>query len=211
MTDHTTNEIPYGYCHCGCGQLAPLAKRNRIARGQVKGEPIRFIHGHYGHTMSFGSCEESFWAKVEAGDITECWIWQGSLDAYGYGMATFKQKTYKAHRLSYELHFGSIPDGMYVCHNCPDGKDNPRCVNPAHLFLGTAADNSADMVRKSRQSRGEAKPNARFTESQVIEMRALYGQGMTITGLGERYGVGVTTIHHIVHFNTWKHVAQFPK
>ena len=82
----------------------------------------------------------------------QCWPWQGAKLKTGYGVVKHQCKQYKAHRASFVIHRGQIPSGMFVCHHC----DNPSCVNPSHLFLGTPQDNMTDKVRKGRQSRGEA-------------------------------------------------------
>jgi len=197
------NEIPYGYCHCGCGQKTNIAKKTRTEDGIVKGQPVLYIVGH----STITPIAERFWKRVTPGPFTECWLWQG-VKRNGYGMLSADRtgKGIGAHRVSWMIHFGEIPDGLFVCHRC----DNPSCVNPAHLFLGTLRDNHADMMAKGRDGHGAAKgisnPSAKLTESQVKEIRAMAAQGMTQVEIGQRFGITQAHVSDIVLRKVWTHV-----
>ena len=161
--------------------------------------------------------EERFWPKVQVGAIDECWPWVGGRTKSGYGtfglgsMADGTRRGVMAHRFSYELHNGPIPDGLFVCHHC----DNPPCVNPAHLFAAPPRMNTLDMHRKGRgfipvgpALSGEESPASKLTESQVIEMRALYEGGEhRLPVIAMRFGVSKSNVHMIVKRKTWRHLA----
>lgn len=139
-----------------------------------------------------------------------CWEYDGPRNRKGYGQIGLGGREgakIGAHRASWMTFRGPIPTGMSVLHHC----DNPPCFNPWKcLFLGTAADNTADMVQKGRGrgAPGEANPRARFTEEQVREIRRLYETGEhTTRSLGLRYGVSGVCIFKIVNYRTWRHVA----
>jgi len=130
-----------------------------------------------------------------------CWIWLGKLTRMGYGYLGDK---HRAHRVSYAINKGPIPAGMCVCHHC----DNPSCVNPDHLFLGTSADNTADSKRKGRRSRmlGAAHPMVKLKEDQVRWIRSVYKPRHHVYGqaaLSRRFGVARTSIEDIIHRRTW--------
>lgn len=111
-----------------------------------------------------------FWAKVQIGSEAECWNWTASTQSKGYGSFGVGQgKTALAHRVAYELVHGNIPDGLVVRHRC----DNRLCCNPAHLELGTVAENNQDAVERGRNARGERNGRAKLTVEQVREIRRL--------------------------------------
>ena len=152
-----------------------------------------------------------FWSKVDVQIGTDvCWEWQGGKCRDGYGNFKLNGRATGAHRIAYELHYGEHPGELHVCHRC----DNRSCVNPYHLFLGTPADNSADMAAKGRAHgpglKGEDNPSARLTEADVLKIRELIAQGLTNIAIARRYGVTHSMISAIRRGKAWAHV-QLPK
>jgi len=134
-----------GYCHCGCGEKTNIARRN--ARQEVKGQPYKYIKGH------LEPADKRFWRYVDKS--SDCWIWTGSINGTGRGQFGVGGKIHTAPRFSWIIAFGEIAEGMYVCHKC----DNPLCVNPSHLFLGTPKENMQDCIKKGRfNSTPQARP-----------------------------------------------------
>ena len=154
-----------------------------------------------------------FWTKVSVHGPEDCWEWQGGRLSQGYGRYWVGTRDVLAHVFAWEVTKGPVPDGLCVLHRC----DNPPCCNPAHLFIGTRADNNADKIAKGRErwnpsrgdahwtrrnpgaQRGERNPTAKLTDEQADEIRALYAAGdISQRALGERFGVCQPVISRIV-------------
>lgn len=150
--------------------------------------------------------ELRFWFRVNRGEPAACWVWTGQMQKDGYGFISKDSQLTLAHRVSWELHNGPIPAGLCVCHHC----DNRPCVNPSHLFLGTAADNAADKVAKGRCPKsapgvqGELHGSAKLTADAVRAIRVSRESG---TVLARRYGVSPEAIRLARLGRTWKCVA----
>ena len=138
----------------------------------------------------------SFWSRVYKNHPSGCWVWLGArMDRThrggGYGMVWVGKKKYLTHRLSYELVFGSIPEGLRVLHTC----DNPICVNPAHLFAGTQLDNVHDAIHKGRAN------GVPLSDEDVINIRKRYICGETVKSISEDYGSSYTYLHQIIRYD----------
>jgi len=136
--------------------------------------------------------------------LGSCWIWIAYRRRDGYGQMRVGGRMLSAHRVSYELHNGPVPNGLCVLHRC----DVPGCVNPTHLFLGTKADNNRDRNAKQRHASGEQHGSARLSAANVLEIRKLYAAGGVFQReLGKRFGVTTMSISHILSRKRWRHVA----
>lgn len=167
------------------------------------------------------SAEEMFWEKTIPEPNTGCWLWMGHVDKDGYGLYGNRDKSHsgrRAPRLAWAFTYGAAPDGLFVCHRC----DNPACVNPGHLFLGTPADNMADRDAKNRHAtgdrngsrryperrpRGERQGKAKLTADIVTAMRRRYASGgISLMALAREYGVSDTAVFSACARRTWRHV-----
>jgi len=151
-----------------------------------------------------------------------CWEWTRGRFRSGYGAAYVDGRQQVAHRVAYEIVKGPIPAGMYVCHRC----DNPPCINPDHLWLGSHRENMHDAIRKGRSSKppvhvggehwrlkyphmvehGEDNPNAIMTDEQVIQMRKDYVSGHPLDAICARYEINRSTMHDYTSGRSWKHL-----
>lgn len=138
-----------------------------------------------------------------------CWEWIGAISSTGYGAIWVEGKSTTAHRVSYELNIGPIPEGAWILHSC----DNPPCVNPRHLSAGTPAQNTQEAMERKRMTpcgvgSGEAHPTSKLTEVQALGVRDLYDQGWSCKDIGDAYGVNEQTIRLIGQRKNWKHLKE---
>jgi DNA-binding transcriptional regulator YiaG len=162
---------------CFCGELAQTNGGNRGASLLCKS-----------HTLL-----ERFWQNVDVKSDSECWEWNATKTAAGYGVLYWNNENTYAHRLSIEISGRTIPDGFHACHKC----DNPSCVNPKHLFAGTAADNMKDKMSKNRQVYGEKHYNSKLSNHDIINIRKLLKQGVSQSDLALQFNVGQDHISRI--------------
>jgi predicted XRE-type DNA-binding protein len=187
-------------CECGCG-------------GHTSGPSKHFIKNHSvtkaSHARIPKPLAEKFWAKVQRGQSHECWLWIGVRFPDGYGFMHRSSKPllwWRAHCLSWEVHCGPIPNGLCVLHHC----DNPSCVNPAHLYVGTRADNARDRALRKRgkehRQYGEANDNAKLREADVRRIIACLKAGQSQTAIARQFGIVQPHVSRIAHRRTWQHL-----
>lgn len=152
--------------------------------------------------MDMEKVRERLYSRTQPSD-NGCIVWTGcTITDKGYGLLSVNNKRWYTHRLAWMIEHGEIPRGMFVCHHC----DNPSCVNVNHLFLGTPADNSADMVAKGRQRSGRVGPR-KLTERDVVLARNLFVNGVSVSELAATFGVCSATIRLMLSGATWGHIT----
>jgi hypothetical protein len=159
-----------------CKRHYKQAYRTGVAKPGIKG-----MHG---------TPQERFWTYVDKKDRDECWIWTGRRDRGGYGTLRTKTSQVRAHRVSFEIHKGEIPEGMVIRHTC----HNPPCVNPNHLLSGTNLDNVMDKVLAGRCRTNEDHPNTKFSNEVVAQVRAAKGKRKDIA---KQFGISESQVGNI--------------
>lgn len=145
---------------------------------------------------------ERLLAKVKVNE-DGCFVWTARKINSGYGVIRIAGQNQLAHRTSYRLFRGEIPQGMYVCHKC----DVRACVNPAHMFLGTCQENARDASRKGRLQHGSRHVDSKLTEEDVQNIRHLRACGVPLGKVAEQFGIAKSTASQIANKIRWKHVA----
>lgn len=183
-----------------------------ICKRCAKRFSVRASHAHRYINCSRACASNTtanFWEQVDK--TSECWVWTGNKCRDGYGKIKVRSKTVRAHRFSWELHFGPVPNGKFVLHNCPSG-DNPSCVNPGHLWLGTNQDNVDDMFAKNRQNKAKGEKHGLQKYSTEVIQEALRRRkaGEKICRIAESLGISASHMSGICRGRYWSHLVTLP-
>lgn len=177
-----------------------LANSDAAIQNEVPGEVPKTprIHGYSPRVLDTVEIAR-FWSRVEVRKGHQCWPWRYGQDHGGYGEVRIGTTAEASHRIAYRIATGDIPAGMVIRHNC----DNRLCCNPAHLLIGTHADNVADRVERDRSARGERSGRAKLTDEQVIHMRE---SPLSNLYFSKRYKLDIKTISDARSGKTWTHI-----
>ncbi|MCP4487836.1 MAG: hypothetical protein GY820_11040 [Gammaproteobacteria bacterium] len=195
---HKKARKSYFNCECECGNKI-VTRSDMLKSGNTKSCGCYHLD-----QITKGTEQDRFWAYVDkSGD---CWEWQASKSQRGYGQfsATVggRLRNMRAHRLAYIWSGNDLQDDDILCHTC----DNPSCVNPDHLFVGTHQDNMADKVAKERQAKGEDIAVSILTEAQVHEIRRRFASGESGPTIADDFGVTKQCVYSIAKRKTWRHI-----
>lgn len=163
-------------------------------------------HRHGKHPKTREQLEEWLWSRVNIAP-SGCWEWIGPLSKDGYGSMVVNyqgEKIYRPHRLCWMICFGEIPNNLRVCHTC----DNPKCLNPKHLWLGTMNQNTWDSVLKGRANRAKGELNglSKLSIAEVLQIRSMRGDGETFVSIARRFNISRQNARFICIRRTWRHV-----
>jgi hypothetical protein len=150
------------------------------------------------------STKERFYSKFNVNEDNGCWEWIANKLPKGYGRFKENDTSKVAHRVSYEMHIGHIKEGMIICHHC----DNPPCVNPFHLFMGTHKDNVIDKKSKGRDIIGEKNGRSKLTEKDIPVIRRLLASKIRQVDIAKQFGLANRTISAINTGHTWTHIKE---
>lgn len=193
MSGPDSTPIPYGCCHCGCGERTPISEKNITALGWRKGEPIRYVKGHNQRGKRKYESNDYYphYEALDKGYDTLCWIWNRSLSTGGYAQVRKDGRLQGVHRLHYELKHGAIPEGLLPDHLCRQRS----CVNPDHIEPVTNEEN----IRRGA--------NAKLCPEGVREIRRLHAtRRHSYKALGQRFGVSRDLVYRIVKRTLWRDV-----
>lgn len=205
LSDDTIDLLKKDY-QTGIGS-SDLARKYGVSRGTV----LRYIGNDVRKKVEkempeiYGKDLQRFKDSITISD-NDCWQWHGPLlnGRMKYGMFSLfndgKQEWFMAHRMAWRLQNGPIPNGLFVCHKC----DNPGCVNPKHLFLGTHQENMKDRQQKERQAKGEKSGRTTLTQEDVDKIRKRYESGESGGSIAKEYPVTLSAIHAIVSGLSWR-------
>lgn len=174
--------IPRGWCQCGCGQKTGLARDTNPERGDVRGEPVKYMRGHSGR-------HKAHYRETECGWMTPCWVWLGGLTPEGYGRSFIDGRSQLLHRFAYEQKHGPVPVGLELDHLCR----NRACLNPDHLQAVVAVTN----VRRGRAARRLGAEGAFLIR--MLTLTTSLGR----TEIAEMLGVDRKTVLSVVRGDTW--------
>ncbi len=186
-------------CLCDCGNIKTILRSNLQSGSTRSCGCIKWPKGQ--------AYDESLKKRILRNyeEVNGCWNWKKYKNSLGYGIINVKGKIHLAHRISWQIFKGEIPESLLICHTC----DNPSCINPNHLWMGTNKENQEDMFKKnrSRHVRGDDHSSSKLDSEKVKKIRSLSKpRYYTAKRLAEEFKVSEVTIHNIIYGRTWRHL-----